>query len=269
MVLPFKNLIIDMDGVLWRGETPIPGLPDFFATLRRLGLNFVLATNNATRTTAQYTEKLAHFGVDVPTPQILTSAEAAASYLRHHYPADTPVYVIGEEGLHHAITTQGFPLYQSPISNLQSPAIVVAGLNRHACYEDLATAALLIRAGAPFIGTNPDLTLPSERGQMPGAGSILAFLTAASGVQPFIVGKPGPVLYEEALRRLNSSPADTVALGDRLETDIAGGIAAGIRTILVLSGISTEADVAASSLQPDWIFADITALAAYLTEIGD
>jgi 4-nitrophenyl phosphatase len=260
-----------MDGVLWHGETAVPGLASFFDTLRQLGIGFVLATNNATRTVAQYQEKLARFGVTIPAEQILTSAEAAAGYLAGHYPADTPVYVVGEAGLHQAITNRGFPLLnpQLTIDNWQltidhSPPIVVAGLNRHACYDELATAAILIRAGAAFIGTNPDLTLPSERGQMPGAGSILAFLSAATGVQPFIVGKPGPVLYQEALKRLGGSPADTVALGDRLETDIAGGYAAGIRTILVLSGVSTQADVAAGSLQPDWIFDDITGLAAYL-----
>jgi 4-nitrophenyl phosphatase len=255
-----------MDGVLWHGETAVPGLPAFFDTLRQLGIGFVLATNNATRTVAQYQEKLARLGATMPAEQILTSAEAAAGYLADQYPADTPVYVVGEEGLYQAITNKGFTLLnkQPPISNLQSPAIVVAGLNRHACYEELATAALLIRAGAAFIGTNPDLTLPSERGQMPGAGSILAFLSAAGGTQPFIVGKPGPVLYQEALKRLGGSAADTVALGDRLETDIAGGYAAGIRTILVLSGISTEADVAAGSLKPDWIFKDIGAITAYL-----
>lgn len=246
----------------------MPGLAAFFDTLRRLDIGFVLATNNATRTIAQYQEKLAGFGVAMPAEQILTSAEATAAYLADHYPADTPIYVVGEEGLHQAITNRGFPLLndQSPTPNLQSPSIVVAGLNRHACYDELATAALLIRAGAIFIGTNPDLTLPSERGQLPGAGSILAFLSAASGVEPFIVGKPGPVLYQEALKRLGSSPVDTVALGDRLETDIAGGYAAGIRTILALSGISTEADVAAGSLKPDWIFDDIAALATYLLE---
>jgi 4-nitrophenyl phosphatase len=208
-------------------------------------------------------------GVTMPAEQILTSAEAAAGYLADHYPADTPVYVVGEEGLQQAITHRGFPLLnlQSPISNPQSPPIVVAGLNRNACYDELATAALLIRAGATFIGTNADLTYPTERGQAPGAGSILAFLSAASGVEPIVVGKPGPVLYQEALKRLGGSAADTVALGDRLETDIAGGYAAGIRTILVLSGVSTEAEVAAGSLKPDWIFDDISALATYLQGI--
>jgi 4-nitrophenyl phosphatase len=255
-----------MDGVLWRGETAVPGLSTFFDTLQQLGIGFVLATNNATRTVAQYREKLARFGVTIPAGQILTSAEAAAAYLADNYPAGTPVYVVGEAGLHQAITNRGFSLLNNhaPRSTLHAPTIVVAGLNRHACYDELATAALLIRAGAIFIGTNPDLTLPTERGQMPGAGSILAFLSAATGVQPFIVGKPGPVLYQEALKRLGGSPADTVALGDRLETDIAGGYAAGIRTILVLSGISTQADVAAGPLKPDWIFDDITGLAAYL-----
>ncbi|MEW5986869.1 MAG: HAD-IIA family hydrolase, partial [Chloroflexota bacterium] len=247
--------------VLWHGETPAAGLPEFFSTVRRLGLGFILATNNATRTAAQYRQKLAGFGVDVPAVQILNSAEATAAYLGQHYPAGTPLYTIGEAGLRDALTAQGFTLTS------EGAAVVVAGLHKHVCYEELATATLLIHQGARFVGTNPDVTFPSERGPLPGAGAILAFLSAATGVEPTIIGKPYPALFAEALRRLGGAAAATVMVGDRLNTDIAGGRAAGLRTILLLSGISTRQEALSGPIRPDWIFEDLQDLTTHLEEI--
>jgi 4-nitrophenyl phosphatase len=266
-----KNLIIDMDGVLWRGQTPMPGLPAFFASLRRLGFNFVLATNNAASTPAQYVEKLASFDVQVDPSQILTSAEATGSYLSKKYPPGTAVFIIGEEGLHQAMTSRGFrPVTVDEVLAGATAALVVVGFTRNVTYPDFAAGSLLIHKGANFVGTNPDVTIPSEWGPLPGAGALQALITAATGVKATTIGKPGPAIFREAMARLGSTAADTAVVGDRLNTDIAGGKAAGLVTILLLSGISQRADLSANGVQPDYVFDDIRALAAYLErEIGD
>jgi 4-nitrophenyl phosphatase len=264
--LSFQNLIIDMDGVLWRGETPVPGLVDFFAALRAEGLGFVLATNNATKTAAQYERRLAGYGVEIPARQILNSAEASALFLRHQLPADAVVYVVGEEGLRMAVENQGFKVPAS--EGFVGPGLVadavVVGFTRYVCYPQLASAAYLINQGARFVGTNPDVTIPTEMGPLPGTGSLLALIRAATGVEPEIVGKPNRALFDEALRRLNSQPHTTAMVGDRLATDMAGGSAAGLKTILLLSGVTDRAELEASSIQPDLVFEDLRDLTAYL-----
>jgi 4-nitrophenyl phosphatase len=134
---------------------------------------------------------------------------------------------------------------------------VVAGLDRYATYAKLARATRFIRHGARFIGTNPDRTWPGENEITPGAGAILAFLEAATDVKPFIVAKPEPIMFQQALARMGSRPEETVMIGDRLETDILGGQRAGLKTIMVLSGVHTEADIEKQGIHPDWIFRDI------------
>jgi 4-nitrophenyl phosphatase len=262
---PIENLILDMDGVLWHGDTPMPGLTEFFAPLRAAGIGFVLATNNATKTATMYTERLAGFGVAVPPERILTSAEATASYLADQYEHGAPAYVIGDRGLREAIAAKGFrQVTPQEVRGGASAAFVVAGLSRDATYEDLAMGSVLIRRGAPFIGTNPDVTFPSELGPLPGAGALLALLSAATGVEPTIIGKPGPIIFLEAVKRLGADPAAVAMVGDRLSTDVAGAKAAGLQAILVLSGISTREEAAVALVQPDYIFADITELAHFL-----
>lgn len=264
------NFILDMDGVLWRGETPMPGLDEFFATLRRLHIGFVLATNNATKTAVMYTEKLARFGIEVPPGQILTSAETTAVYLSERYEKGTAVYVIGENGLHDALTAQGFHIITpDQVYNGATAPLVVAGFTRHITYPELAMGSLLVHKGAAFIGTNPDPSFPSEIGPLPGAGALLAVVATATGVQPATIGKPGPIIFQEAVKRLGSSPTNTAMVGDRLTTDIKGGKDAGLQTILLLSGVSTRADITREGIQPDYIFQDITELTAVLTKNGN
>jgi len=260
-----QNLIIDMDGVLWHGNIPMPGLADFFATLRRLDINFMLATNNAAKTPALYQQKLAGFGIDIDTYHVLNSAEATAHYVRNEHEAGTAVYLVGDVGLHEAMKRQGFRILTIEEVFAGETAVVVAvGLNPNITYKELAAAAICVRKGAQFIGCNPDPSYPSEWGPLPGAGALIAVIETSTGVQPTIIGKPGPAIFREAMSRLQGTPENTAMVGDRLTTDIAGGKAAGIQTILLLSGVTHKDDLNGSDIQPDYVLADISELAARL-----
>ena len=249
-----RNLVIDMDGVLYRGNQLIAGTRELIGFLRERKIGFVLATNNATRTPQQFVDKLAGMGVQVYTDEVLTSSLATASYLARLAPPGAEVFVVGMDGLRSALEGAGFRLVED------GAQFVVAGMDFGICYDRLAQASLQIRAGARFIGTNPDLTFPSERGILPGAGSLLAFLEAASGVEPTVIGKPGTAMMEQALDRMGAEPATTAILGDRLETDILAGQRAGLRTILVLSGVTDQATLSRSDIQPDLVFDDVAHL---------
>lgn len=264
------GVILDMDGVLWHGDTPVPRLADVFAAFDGLGIAYVLATNNAMKVADQYTEKLASFGVEIAAERILTSAEATAGYLRRSHPEATAVFAVGEEGLRRALRAQGFEvLTPAEVRGGARAPVVVAGLVRESLsYELLAMASLLILEGASFVGTNGDATYPTEIGLMPGAGAILALLSTSTGVTPTVIGKPHPAMFEEALRRLGSAPARTAMIGDRLGTDIAGGKAAGLRTVLVLSGVSSEQEVETGEVRPDLVVRDVHAFVATLQQPG-
>jgi 4-nitrophenyl phosphatase len=263
-----KNLIIDMDGVLWQGETPMVGLVEFFDTLRRKQKGFVLATNNSSKTPDQYVEKLANFGVEIAKFQILTSSEATANFIRRQNPACKKAYIVGEIGLQIAMRAQGYDLLETDgfVGVGARVDFVVVGMTRHVCYQQLANAAYLVNNGAKFVGTNPDVTIPTEVGPLPGAGSLLAFIETATNVRPIIVGKPYETMFEEALRRLDGTTADTVMVGDRLNTDIVGGHRAGLRTIMLLTGITKEEDLTNAEVQPDWVFPNLIQLATYLED---
>jgi 4-nitrophenyl phosphatase len=179
---------------------------------------------------------------------------------------ETAVYIIGEDGLHEAFSRRGFPIVTKTQAVAGANAIIVAvGFNRQLVYQDLAAGALLIQRGARLMGTNPDVTFPSELGLLPGAGATLAFMQAATSVEPIIIGKPGRIMFDEAVKRLGGQTAVTAMVGDRLNTDIAGGKVAGLQTILVLTGISTRAE-ATNGLRPDYIFADINELGRQLEQ---
>ncbi|KJV07813.1 HAD-IIA family hydrolase [Methylocucumis oryzae] len=261
-----RALIIDMDGVLWHGNNPLPGLVDFFQTLRQLNIRFILATNNASLTQQQYVSKLADMGVSVSPEEIMTSGIATALYLAEHEdPAKTRIFVIGEDGAKQPLLEKGFTLtdlYQLNTENTpgQGADIVVCGKDQTLTWDKLATASLNIRAGAKFIGTNADTTLPTEHGITHGNGAILAALQTATGVSPTIIGKPEPIMYQQAMSLLAVPPNLTVAIGDRLETDILGAVRTGIRSLMVLTGVSTEADLQHSDYQPTWVMSDIQAV---------
>lgn len=240
-----------MDGVLWRGDEPMPCLHEFFAFLRQHSIDFILATNNSSQMPEQYVAKLARFGVEVAPECVLTSAQATAAYLATIAPPGTRVYAIGEEGIRRALEQHGFVLSDKEV------AYVVSGWDRQLTWDKLATAALLIHAGARLIGANPDTNYPTEQGPVPGSGAQLAALETTTSITPIVVGKPEPWMYQEALHRMGARPETSAVIGDRLDTDIAGGVRAGLFTVLLLSGISTQADLVASPVKPDLVCADI------------
>lgn len=266
---PIHNLILDMDGVLWRGETPLGDLPRFFATLDELGLGYMLATNNATRTRDQYVHKLGQMGVKMPAGRILTSSETTGAYLERHYPQETRIFVVGEIGLWDALRQRNFALIETAemLPTDKTADLVVVGFTRQTNYTELANAAVLINRGARFIGTNPDKTIPNELGLLPGAGSYLAFFEAATGREPTIIGKPNRFIFEEALRRLDARPEETAMVGDRIETDILGANKVGLQTILLMSGVTGERRLAESEIRPDIVLDDVSALQDYLLQL--
>jgi 4-nitrophenyl phosphatase len=256
-----RALIIDMDGVLWEGDRPMPGLVEFFQTLRTRRIPFVLATNNASRTPEQYLDKLSGMGVEVHREEVIGSGLAAAMYLQHRAPAGSKVFAIGEDGVRQALLDHGFRLAELYETDAD---YVVCGMDRGLNWDKLATATLNIRRGATFIGTNPDVTLPTEYGTTHGNGAVLAALQAATGVAPIIIGKPEPIMYQMAMERLGVAPEETLAIGDRLDTDIQGAVRAGIRSIMVLSGISSREQLAEVDYGPTWVMDDIREITAAL-----
>ena len=247
-----RALILDMDGVLWRSTQPIGDLPSIFADIKKLNLKVVLATNNATKSIRQFLEKLESFGVKLEPWQIINSAQATAHYLKQEYPDGGPVFVVGESGLVDILHENGFFI------NDENPIAVVVAMDTGINYEKLRKATLLIRSGVPFIGTNPDRTFPTPEGQVPGAGSFLAIIEAATDIQPIIIGKPNPAMYQFALERLGTKPEETLIVGDRLETDIAGSQNLGSPCALVLSGVTNEESAWAWLPSPDMISDSLT-----------
>jgi 4-nitrophenyl phosphatase len=246
MLEGIKAVVLDMDGVLWRGDAPLPGLEELFALFRARSIPFVMATNNSTSTVQAYVKKLARFGVFATPANIVTSAVATAEYLKSTYGDGLRVHVLGEPSLHQVMLEFGF------LPVMMNADIVVAGMDRDLTYEKLRRATYLIREGARFIGTNGDLTFPMpDGGVAPGAGSILAALEAATDQVPFIVGKPEQVMFEMALARLGVSAGQVLMVGDRLETDILGAQRAGLKTALVWTGVTTPEMLAASEIKPD------------------
>jgi len=276
MTLPFSDihaLIIDMDGVLWHGEQAIAGLCEFFQVLRERKLPFILATNNASQTNDQYIHKLARMGVKVESKEVLTSAMATASYLASvRAPKTTRLFVLGEQGARQPLLDQGFTLtdiYQlsTPETPHQGADIVVCGKDETITWDKLSTATLNLRAGAEFIATNADTTLPTERGLVQGNGAILAALQAATGRTPTVIGKPEPIMYQQALALLGTSADKTIAIGDRLDTDILGAVRTGMRSLLVLTGASQRKDLAKINYAPTWIMDDLQAMTEALRQL--
>jgi NagD protein len=223
---------MDMDGVLVHEEQAIPGANDFLARLRELGLPFLVLTNNSIYTRRDLSARLRTSGLDVPEESIFTSALATARFLDEQRPGGT-AFVIGEAGLTTALYEAGYTLTE------RDPDYVVLGETRTYSFERIAHAIRLIVSGARFIATNPDPTGPTPDGPLPATGSVAALISRASGVDPYFVGKPNPLMMRSALNALDAHSESTAMIGDRMDTDVVSGLEAGMRTFLVLSGVTS------------------------------
>ncbi len=247
-----------MDGVLFRGGTPLPGANEFLGFLHTKGIGYMLTTNNSTLTPEANAERLAGMGIRVSSEAILTSSMATADYLTELDAAGERALVIGEDGLKRPLTAAGIRV----VDDYRDTQWVVTGLDRAVTYDHLRNACLALERGARFVATNADTSLPVEEGLVPGAGAIQAALTATTGIQPTVIGKPEPRMLLSAMRTIDADPSGTAVLGDRLDTDIQSAQRAGLRSILVLTGVTTADDLKASATQPTRVVTDLPELMA-------
>ncbi|WP_084513268.1 HAD-IIA family hydrolase [Nocardia mikamii] len=225
-----------MDGVLVHEDHLIPGADAFLTELTEREIPFLVLTNNSIRTPRDLQARLRRIGLDIPASSIWTSATATATFLNEQRPGGT-AYVVGESGLTTALHEIGYVLTDS------DPDYVVLGETRTYSFEAITTAIRLVERGARFIATNPDPTGPSREGVLPATGSVAALITRATGRDPYYVGKPNPLMMRSALRQIGAHSQSAVMIGDRMDTDVIAGLEAGMRTVLVTSGISTRASV--------------------------
>ncbi len=259
-MLPYTTYLIDLDGVIYRGNELLPGAKEFIAWLKANNKKFLFLTNNSFASETQVLEKLIGLGIVTDTSHLLSAGEAAVQNIARRFPGAL-VYLVGEQPLSDLLRQ-----YQLQVADVDSHQadVVLVGLDRHFDYKKLTGAVLAVRAGAHFITINRDPLLPVEGGFLPGCGTMAAAIEAGCGVTPEVVGKPEPLLLQEAMRMLGSNPSETVMIGDSLTVDIQGGKAAGTHTLLVLSGNTSREDVAHSSIKPDYIYQDVAALLADL-----
>lgn len=245
-----KAFLLDMDGVLVHGRRPIPGAPEFIGRLLALNIPFLVITNNPMYTPRDLSHRLASEGMNIPEQNLFTSAMATAQFLVSQRPNGT-AFVIGEVGLTHAMHSVGYT------QTNKDPDYVVLGESNSFSLDQITQAIRLISAGARFIATNPDATGPSETGIVPACGAIAALVERATGKKPYFVGKPNPLMMRRALTALGAHSEDTIMVGDRMDTDIATGMEAGMETILVLTGVTRREEVERYPYQPTRILESV------------
>ncbi|HAV78862.1 MAG TPA: TIGR01457 family HAD-type hydrolase [Anaerolineae bacterium] len=221
-------------------------------------MKFVFATNNSTKTSEQYVERLAKFGVDVEPWQVITSSQAAAHAVAQKFPEGTKVFMIGEDGIQMALEEKGFEIVS--VEYAKEAQAFVMGIDRGINFDKVAEATLLVRNGIPFYATNTDATFPTPRGEIPGSGAWISIITTATGVQPIIAGKPYPFLMELSLEKLGTKKEETLVVGDRIETDIAAGQGVGCPCAMVLSGVSTKKEADSWEPKIDIVADDLASL---------
>jgi NagD protein len=245
--------LTDMDGVLVHENNALPGAAALLQQWKDQGKPFLVLTNNSMFTPRDLSARLRASGLDVPEASIWTSALATASFLQQQMPGGR-AFVIGEAGLTTALHEAGFIMTDS------DPDYVVVGETRSYSFEAITRAIRLINAGARFIATNPDATGPSAEGPLPATGAVVALITKATGREPYIVGKPNPMMFRSALNRIHAHSESTGMIGDRMDTDIVAGIEAGLYTVLVMTGISDEAELLRYPFRPDEILGGVDEL---------
>jgi NagD protein len=245
--------LTDMDGVLVHEGKVLPGAKELIAKWEREGTPFLVLTNNSIYTPRDLSARLVAGGLNVPEDRIWTSALATASFLDKQMPKGT-AFVIGESGLTQALHDIGY------VQTDKIPDYVVLGETRNFNFENLTKAIRLINAGSRFIATNPDATGPSAEGVLPATGSVAALITKATGMEPYIVGKPNPMMFRSAMRKIGAHSESTGMIGDRMDTDVVAGIEAGLHTVLVLTGIADAVEIAKYPFRPNEILNSVADL---------
>jgi NagD protein len=253
-----RSWLMDMDGVLVREEHPIPGADRFLARLQERGIPFLVLTNNSIYTRRDLAARLRASGLDVPEEAIWTSALATAGFLEDQRPGGS-AFVIGESGVTTALHQAGYTLTE------RSPDYVVLGETRTYSFERITRGIRLILGGARFIATNPDTTGPSPDGVLPATGSVAALIRRATGVAPYFVGKPNPLMIRSALNAIDAHSESTAMIGDRMDTDIVAGLEAGLETVLVLTGVTAREDTERHPYRPSRI---VDSIAELIDDLG-
>ncbi|MCL1631110.1 TIGR01457 family HAD-type hydrolase [Sporolactobacillus sp. CPB3-1] len=241
----YDAFLLDLDGTVYWGQKEIPEAVDFIKKLKNKGLRYLFVTNNSTRTKEMVADQLSGFGIPCTPDDVLTTSIATASYIKSRKP-DAHVLYIGEQGLKQAMETAGFSYDE------EHPDFVAFGMDRQITYEKYAKACLAVRSGAVLVSTNPDVALPNERGLVPGNGALTSVISVSTGVRPIFIGKPEPIIIEMALEKLGTTKAHTLMIGDNYDTDIMAGINAGLDTLLVHTGVTSQAALKTKRVQPTY-----------------
>jgi 4-nitrophenyl phosphatase len=242
----YEGYLIDLDGTMYRGKERIIEACHFVQALSKKGIPYLFVTNNSSSAPGQVAEKLRQFEIPAEDHQVFTTSQATANYI-YDQKSDASVYIVGEEGIRHAIVERGLTLQE------QNPDYVVMGIDRSINYEKLALACLAVRNGATFISTNGDIAIPTERGLLPGNGSLTSVVAVSTEVQPIFIGKPEKIIMEQALKAIGTAPDLTLMIGDNYRTDILAGMNAGLDTLLVHTGVTTKEHLVSIEKQPTYV----------------
>jgi len=250
-----QGFISDMDGVIYHGNQIVPGAAELVDWLKRSGKKYLFLTNSSQRSARELSQKLSRLGIDVDDEHFYTSAMATASFLKSQCPGGS-AFVIGDPALTNALYEAGFTM------NSSDPDYVVVGETSAYTYDRICEAVHLVNKGARLIGTNPDTTGPVEKGVVPATGALMAPIEMATGCKAYYVGKPNPVMMRSALQRVGCQREDTIIIGDRMDTDIVAGIEAGIKTVLVLTGVTTKKTMTQFAYRPSLVLDSVAAIPA-------
>lgn len=244
--MKYKGYLIDLDGTMYKGTEKIEEAGQFVQKLNELNIPYLFVTNNSSRTPKQVAEKLVSFDIPATEEQVFTTSMATANYIAEQK-KDASVYVIGEEGIKQAIEEKGLMFGQ------EDADFVVVGIDRDITYEKFAVGAIAIRQGAQFVSTNGDIAIPTERGLLPGNGSLTSVLTVTTTVKPTFIGKPESIIMEQAMRVIGTDLSETLMVGDNYDTDIMAGMNAGMDTLLVHTGVTTKELLQKYDKQPTYV----------------
>lgn len=247
----YKGYLIDLDGTMYKGADEIDGAKQFIDYLNQHDIPHLYVTNNSTKVPEDVVKKLAAFGIEATSEEVVTSALATAHYIKQEN-AQASIYVIGEGGLRQALLNQGLTLIDDTHVDY-----VVVGLDTKVDYDKFSQGTLGVRNGAKFISTNQDISIPNERGFLPGNGAITSVITTSTKVQPTFIGKPQPIIMDMAMDVINLPKEEVAMVGDLYETDIMSGINAGIDTIHVQTGVTSKEELAEKEQQPTYTFKDL------------